>query len=163
MRRWCTDGRLRREVPASKSVFTNSLLRLRGGISATQGLSHRCLHRTKNPGTWMHVRAFSRSRFLARPTLLASYNRKLTKVSSHVREVGSKHRAPVRSRIEQILDQNMIEGVEGTLWRADHRGTRLLGELPWRAKKEETNSCLAQRGSPRVTVWKVAGGGYVYV
>lgn len=47
--------------------------------------------------------------------LLASYNRKLTKVSSHVREVGSKHRAPVRSRIEQILDQNMIEGVEGTL------------------------------------------------
>lgn len=46
--------------------------------------------------TSVHFHAPVSSTLLA-PTLVAPYNRKLTKVSSHVREVGSKHRAPLRS------------------------------------------------------------------
>lgn len=103
------------------------------GDTRPDPVSHPCLHLTKNLGT---ARPYIFTLPFPCPALLAPYNRKLTKLSSHVREVGSKHRAPLRSRIEQILDQNMIEEGLRRVAHKDHRGTRLLGELPWRTKEK---------------------------
>lgn len=84
---------------------------------------------------------------------LAWYNRELTKVSSHVREVGSKHRPPLRPRIERILDQNMIEGerCEGLLPK-DHRGTRLLRRF------REDESEIARANKKKRRILRIASG-----